>query len=180
MKKIFFIIMLQMFCIKLALACPGSSTNSPEDVLTKLGINLKAPKTPVANYVNAVHTGNFIYLSGKGPELPEGGMIKGKVGVGMSIEDAKKAARLTAINLIGVLKSELKDLCKVKKIVKLTGMVNSSSTFQNHPEVINGASDLLVEVFGEKVGKHARVAMGANSLPFNIPVEIDLIVEIQK
>ena len=104
--------------------------------------------------------------------------MTGKVGVDLSVSEAKKSAKMSAIVLLSVLKKELGELSRVKKVIKLNGMVNSSASFERHPEVIDGASELLVLAFGESVGKHARVAMGAGSLPFNIPVEIDLVVRI--
>ena len=150
----------------------------PEQKLTELGIALKEPTTPVANYVNAVRTGNLIFLAGKGPRTPEGKLITGKLGEDLTVEQGYEAARAVAILQLAVLKTELGDLNKVKRIVKVLGMVNAASDFTDHPEVINGFSDLMVEVFGEK-GKHARAAVGMGSLPRNIAVEIELIVEVE-
>lgn len=149
-----------------------------EQRLTELDIELPEVSTPVANYVNAVRTGNLLFLAGKGPRKPDGSYITGQVGVDLTLEEGKEAARLTGINQLAVLKSELGGLNKVKRIVKVTGMVNSAPGFGNQPEVINGFSDLMVEVFGEK-GKHARAAVGMVSLPRNIAVEIEMIVEIE-
>ncbi len=154
------------------------SHKTPEERLEELNVILWTPNPPIANFVNAVRSGNLIYISGKGPELPDGGILQGKVGIELSVSEGKNAARVTAIALLSVLKHEIGELSRVRKIVKLNGMVNSSSDFIQHPEVINGASDLLVQAFGEPIGKHARAAVGMNSLPFNIPVEIDMIVEI--
>lgn len=180
MKYILCLLTILVFCYNLVFADTSKiHKNKPEQVLKGLGIALATPSSPVASYVNAVRVGNLVYLSGKGPELSNGGIMKGKVGKNLSIIDAKKAARLTAITLLSVLKNEIDDLSKVKRIVKLNGFVNSTPSFKNHPEVINGASDLLVKVFGDDVGRHTRVAVGVNSLPFNIPVEIDLVVEIE-
>lgn len=146
--------------------------------ITELGIVLPEPSSPVANYVNAVRTGNLLFLSGKGPNLPEGGYVTGKVGQDLTIDEGKEAARLVGISQLAVLKAELGDLNKVKRIVKVLGMVNCSPEFTDQPQVINGFSDLMVEVFGEK-GKHARSAVGMNALPSNIAVEVELIVELE-
>jgi enamine deaminase RidA (YjgF/YER057c/UK114 family) len=146
--------------------------------LQELGIELPAAATPVANYVNAVTTGNLVFLAGKGPNLPEGGYVTGKVGRDLTIEEGYAAARLTGISQLAALKAHLGSLDRVKRIVKVTGMVNATDDFTNQPEVINGFSDLMVEVFGDK-GKHARSAVGMASLPRNIAVEIEMIVEIE-
>lgn len=149
-----------------------------EQKLKDLGIVLPEASSPVANYVNAVRSGNLLFLAGKGPGLPDGTFITGKVGQDLTIEEGKEAARMVAINQLAVLKAELGDLNKVKRIVKVLGMVNCNSDFTQQPQVINGFSDLMVEVFGEK-GKHARSAVGMNALPMNIAVEVELIVEIE-
>ena len=156
----------------------GRAQSGPEQKLEELGIVLKEPSKPVANYVNAVRTGNLIFLAGKGPRTPEGELITGKLGDDISVEKGYEAARAVAVLQLAVLKSELGDLGKVKRIVKVLGMVNATPDFTDHPEVINGFSDLMVEVFGEK-GKHARAAVGMGSLPRNIAVEIELIVEVE-
>lgn len=153
--------------------------DDPEQKLKDLGIELKEPTSPVANYVNAVRTGNLLFLAGKGPRTPEGKLITGKLGVDLNVEEGYEAARATAILQLAVLKTELGDLKKVKRIVKVLGMVNAAPDFTDHPEVINGFSDLMVEVFGTK-GKHARAAVGMGSLPRNIAVEIEMIVEIEE
>ncbi|WP_190809912.1 RidA family protein [Flagellimonas sp. S3867] len=150
----------------------------PEAKLEELGIELSTPSAPVANYVNAVRTGNLIFLAGKGPLQSNGEYITGKVGEDLSIEEGYYAARVTGINQLSVLKAELGDLSKVKRIVKVLGMVNAASDFTDHPKVVNGYSDLMVQVFGEK-GKHARAAVGMGSLPTNIAVEIEMIVEVE-
>lgn len=150
----------------------------PELKLKELGVKLSNPSSPVANYVNVVRSGNLLFLSGKGPLKDDGNYIKGKVGTDLTIEQGYEAARLTGINQLSVLKSTLGNLKKVKRIVKVLGMVNSSSEFTDHPKVINGYSDLMVEVFGQK-GKHARAAVGMVSLPSDIAVEIEMIVEIE-
>ncbi|MDB0069446.1 RidA family protein [Flavobacteriaceae bacterium] len=150
----------------------------PESKLKELGVELSNPSSPVANYVNVVRSGNLLFLSGKGPLKNDGNYIKGKVGIDLTIEQGYEAARLTGINQLSVLKSTLGNLKKVKRIVKVFGMVNCSSEFTDHPKVINGYSDLMVEVFGQK-GKHARAAVGMVSLPSDIAVEIEMIVEIE-
>ena len=148
-----------------------------EDKIKKLGIDLTHPAPPVANYVPAVSTGNLVYLSGKGPTQSDGTMMSGKVGYDLDIDQGYEAARLVGIQLLAALKEHLGDLNRVSQVVKVLGMVNSSPDFEDHPKVINGCSDLLVSVFGEN-GKHARSAVGMGSLPGQIPVEIELIVEV--
>lgn len=155
---------------------PGADYN-PEAKLAELQITLPAPPQPVANYVNGVRTGNLIFLAGKGPKRADGTEITGKVGAGVSIEEGYEGARLTAINQLAVLKAMLGDLNKVKRIVKVLGMVNCDPSFVDQPKVINGFSDLMVAVFGEK-GKHARAAVGMASLPRGQAVEIELVVEV--
>ena len=148
-----------------------------EDKIKKLGIALTPPAPPVANYVPAVSTGNLVYLSGKGPTQSDGTMMSGKVGSDLDIDQGYEAARLVGIQLLAALREHLGDLDRVSQVVKVLGMVNSSPDFEDHPKVINGCSDLLVSVFGEN-GKHARSAVGMGSLPGQIPVEIEMIVEV--
>lgn len=145
-----------------------------EKKLKELGIVLPEPSKPVANYVKAVISGDLIFLAGHGPATD----IKGKLGKDLNIEEGYEAARQTGISMLATLKNEIGDLDRVVRIVKVTGMVNATADFTQHPSVINGFSDLMLEVFGEK-GKHARAAVGMNSLPSNIPVEIEMIVEIK-
>ena len=162
------------------LSCNFNSVDKnydPESKLEELGIKLSSPSSPVANYVNVVRTGNLLFLSGKGPLKDDGNYIKGKVGVDLTIEQGYEAARITGINQLSVLKSTLGDLRKVKRIVKVLGMVNSNSDFTDHPKVVNGYSDLMVEVFGER-GKHARAAVGCASLPLGASVEVEGIFQI--
>ncbi|MBL7873235.1 MAG: RidA family protein [Cyclobacteriaceae bacterium] len=147
--------------------------------LKELGIELSAPSKPIANYVKAVRVGNLLYLSGHGPAKADGTNMTGKVGTEVTTEDGYAAAKQTGISILSTLKSELGDLNKVKRIVKVLGMVNCTDTFTDQPKVINGFSDLMVAVFGDK-GKHARSAVGMNSLPSNITVEIEIIVEVEK
>ena len=142
------------------------------------GISLPVPSKPVANYVNAVRVGNLLYLAGKGPTKPDGSLVTGKVGKDLTIEQGYEAARLTAISHLAVLKAELGDLNKVKRVVKVLGMVNCTENFTDHPKVVNGYSDLMVEIFGDK-GKHARSAVGMYALPSNIAVEVEVIVEVK-
>ena len=149
-----------------------------EQKLKSLGITLPPSPPPVANYVNAVQTGNLIFMAGKGPKKDDGEYITGVVGEDLTIEEGYAAARLAGIIQLAALKEEIGDLNKVKRIVKVLGMVNATTDFTNHPEVINGFSDLMVEVFGDR-GKHARAAVGMVSLPRNIAVEIEMIVEVE-
>ena len=158
-----------------------SFTLFAQDAETKLkekGIVLTTPSNPVANYVNAVRVGNLLYLAGKGPLKADKTYITGKVGKDLTIEQGYEAARLTAISHLADLKKELGSLNKVKRIVKVLGMVNCTEDFYDQPKVINGYSDLMVEIFGEK-GKHARSAVGMYALPFNMALEIEVIVEVE-
>lgn len=161
---------------------PASSDSAASEMIDErlkdLGIELPPASSPVANYVNAVQTGNLIFLAGKGPLKPDGTYITGKVDADLTLEQGYQAARLTGINQLAALKAELGSLDRVKRIVKVLGMVNSSPDFVDHPKVINGFSDLMVEVFGDK-GKHARSAVGMASLPNGIAVEVEMIVEIE-
>ena len=145
--------------------------------LLELGITLNEPSQPVGNYVNSVRTGNLIYMAGLGPIGPNGYVI-GKLGQDLSIEEGYDAARYTAISQLTALKAEIGDLNKVKRIVKVFGMVNSIPTFTQQPAVINGFSDLMVAVFGDR-GRHARAAVGMVALPMNICVEVEMIVEVE-
>ena len=156
----------------------SSAQESPEQKLSEMGITLPEASSPVANYVNGVQTVNLIFLSGKGPLQSNGKYITGKLGKSLSIEEGYKAAQLTGVNQLAVLKSMLGNLSRVKRIVKVLGMVNATPEFTDHPKVINGYSDLMVAVFGEK-GKHARAAVGMGSLPSDIAVEIEMIVEVE-
>jgi len=146
--------------------------------LAKRNITLPTPPTPVANYVPARQVGNLLYLSGHGP-LVEGKYITGKVGKDLDIPKAQEAARQTGLNLLATARKMLGSLDRVKGVVKVLGLVNATPDFTDHPTVINGFSDLMVEVFGEEVGKHARSAVGAGSLPGLIPVEIEMILEVE-
>ncbi len=170
MRKLIFLLFL--------LASFVANAQTPEEKLKTLGIILPDVMAPVASYVNVVRTGNLLYLSGKGPVQADGKYITGKLGKDMSIEEGYQAARLTAIMQIAVLKKELGDLSKVKRIVKVLGMVNCTEDFADQPKVINGYSELMLAVFGEK-GRHARSAVGMYALPFHLPVEVEMIVEVE-
>lgn len=150
---------------------------SAEKRLKELGIELGKVSAPVANYVNAVRTGNLLFLAGKGPRPQDGVRPSGKVGREYTVEQAYQHARTVGIDLLAVMRSELGSLDRVKRVVKLLGMVNGTPEFTDHPRVINGCSDLFVEVFGG-AGRHARSAVGMGSLPMAIPVEIECIVEV--
>ena len=144
-----------------------------EAKLEALGLTLPKPPAPVANYVRYVQVGNLVFLSGHGPGFD----VAGKVGANLTIEDGYQAARRVALNLLASLKEAIGDLDRVERIVKLLGMVNCTEDFGDQPKVINGASDLFVEIFGEK-GRHARSAVGMQALPSQIPVEIEMIVQV--
>lgn len=146
---------------------------SAERQVRELGLTLPELPAPAANYVHAVRTGNLLFLAGKG--LPE---TTGKVGVDVSAKQAYDIARQVGLLLLAVIRSELGSLDRVVRVVKVMGLVNATPEFRDHPEVINGCSDLFVQVFGER-GRHARTSMGASSLPFQIPVEIEAIVEVK-
>lgn len=150
----------------------------PNKRLLELGIQLGEMKAPIANYVKAVQTGKLLYLSGHIPDEVPGKKTRGKLGVQLSVEEGREAARLTAISLLSTLQYYAKNLNNIKRIVKVTGMVNADPAFTQHPAVINGCSDLLVAIFGEK-GKHARSAIGMSSLPMDAAVEIEMIVELK-
>ena len=151
---------------------------TPEAKLAQMGITLPPAPNPAANYVNALRTGNLLFLAGKGPNTPDGKYITGKLGIDLTVEQGYEAAKTVAINQIAVLKHELGDLSKVKRIVKVLGMVNSGPDFTDHPKVMNGYSDMMVAVFGE-AGKHARSSVGMYSLPYGIAVEVEMIVEVE-
>ena len=146
--------------------------------LTELGIELPPTFAPVANYVPAVRVGSLVFVSGHGPTLDHGFAYQGKVDSAVSVEVAYQAARLTALNCLSTLHAELGSLNHVNRVVKLLGFVNSDADFGRQPEVINGASDLLFDVFGRR-GRHARSAIGVAALPFDLPVEVELVVEVR-
>ncbi len=149
-----------------------------EKKLEELGVKLPEPATPVAAYVPFRRTGNLVYISGQDCKVNGELKYKGKVGKDVTEEEAYEAAKIAAINLLAILKSAVGDLDRVRQIVNLHGYVNSAAGFVRQPFVINGASEFLVEVFGEK-GKHSRCALSCNELPFDTPVEIEMIVEVE-
>lgn len=153
------------------------SDYNPEAKLSELNIILRDQGIPVANYVHAVRAGNLLFLAGKGPKQVNGENVVGKLGAALSLEEGYAAAREVAINQLSVLKAELGNLNKVKRVVMVNGMVNAVPEFTNHSKVINGYSDLMVAVFGN-AGKHARAAVGMGSLPGNMAVEVEMIVEV--
>ena len=155
-----------------------AGTSDVEKRLVELGITLPELAPPLANYVPAVQVGKMIYLAGKGPRKPDGSYIVGKVGKDLTVDEAYLAARLTAINQLAALKAHIGDLNRVKRIVRVTGYVHCTDDFTQQPQVVNGFSDLMVEVFGDR-GRHARSAIGTNALPLGIPVEIEMIVELK-
>ena len=152
-------------------------TDTILDKLTALGLHLPAVPAPVAAYVNCVRSGNLLFISG-GLPIDGDKKVIGKVPTEVSIEDARQGARMIVLNRLAVIRDAIGSLDKVKQIVALNGFVNSAADFHGHPQVVNGASELLVELFGEK-GKHSRTALGAAALPLNVAVEINLIVEVE-
>ena len=149
-----------------------------DERLKRLGIQLPLASNPAANYTNCVRTGNLLFVSGKGP-LPQGAAPpKGKLGREFSTKDGYEFARLTALDILAAVKLELGSLDRVRRVVKLQGFVNAVSDFEEHPQVLNGASDLMVEVFEER-GVHARSALGATSLRAGLPIVIESIFEVE-
>ncbi len=163
------------------MAATDGTNGKIEQRLAELGIEL--PPTwgapPGMNFISAVRVGELLFLSGHGPTGSDGKLAwRGKVGAEVSVEDGYKAARLTGLNMLATMQKELGTLDRVVKLVKVLGMVNAIEGFGQQPQVINGASDLFVEVFGEQIGKHARSAVGMGGLPNNMPVEIEMIVHV--
>lgn len=152
---------------------------SAEDRLASLGIELPIPPKPMAAYVTFARAGSLVYTSGHGPQRPDGTLVIGKLGSDLTVEDGTEAARLTAIGLMATLRAELGSLDRIKRIVKVFGMVNCDPGFTDQPAVINGCSELLGEVFGE-TGRHARSAVGVASLPMGMAVEIEIIAEVNE
>ncbi len=150
-----------------------------EGRLKELGIALPKVGAAMGTYVHAKRVGSLLYLSGKGPLYPDGKMPKGKLGAGMSVDEGYRHARQVGLVLIAAMKDALGgDLDRVTEVIKVLGMVNAAPDFEDHPKVINGCSDLFVEIFGER-GRHARSAVGMSSLPAGIPVEIEVIVAVK-
>ena len=172
MKKCFF------SCLCLLVITGSTNAQSIEQKLVSMGLTLTAPTKPVANYVKAVRTGNLIFLAGHVSTRADGSAITGKLGKDLTVEQGYEAAKATTVLLLSTLKAELGDLNRVRRIVKVTGFVNSTPDFPDQPKVINGCSDLLVALFGEK-GKHARSAVGMAALPLNYAVEIEMVVEVE-
>jgi enamine deaminase RidA (YjgF/YER057c/UK114 family) len=156
----------------------NTQAQTPEEKIKSAGYELPVATKPIANYVKYVRTGNLIFLSGHGPSKADGSNITGKLGKDMTIEQGYEASKITALSLLATLKDAVGDLSKVKRIVKVNGYVNCLPDFTDHPKVINGCSDFLVLIFGDK-GKHARAAMGMVALPNNIAVEIEMVVEVE-
>jgi len=148
-----------------------------EAKLAEMGLELPTPPPPVGNYVRAVRTGNLVFVSGHGPTRDGVYLFQGKVGAERTVEDGYEAAKLVMLNCLSSLKQEIGDLDRVRRVVKLLGMVNCTPDFGDQPKVINGASDLLVALYGEN-GRHARSAVGMVGLPAGITVEIEMIVEV--
>jgi enamine deaminase RidA (YjgF/YER057c/UK114 family) len=151
---------------------------SAEATLKKLGIELPSAPKPAGNYVGGVQVGSLLFMSGCGPRKPDNSSITGKVGRGLSTEQGYDAARLVGLNMLANVKAQLGSLDRVKRVVKVLGMVNADPEFKDHPKVINGFSDLMVEVFGD-AGRGARSAVGMGSLPFQIAVEVEMILEVR-
>jgi enamine deaminase RidA (YjgF/YER057c/UK114 family) len=154
------------------------TSSTPEQRLADLGLTLPATPIPVANYVPFRWAGNLLYLSGQGPKLPDGSYQIGRLGKDTTIEDGYRAARLTGLQLLAVAKTAVGELSRIEAVVKLLGMVNAEPDFADHPKVINGCSDLLVEVLGD-AGRHARSAVGMGSLPNRMMVEIEAILLVK-
>lgn len=159
-----------------ALVVDGGSI---DDRLRALGIELPSAPPPVANFVTYVREGNLLFLSGQGPMQADGFEHHGRVGEDVTAEQAYAHARITGLNLLAVMQEALGSLDKVRRVVKLLGMVNAAPHFTQHPQVINGCSDLFLEVFGEEKGRHARSAVGMGSLPNQITVEIEAVIAIE-
>jgi enamine deaminase RidA (YjgF/YER057c/UK114 family) len=169
---------LVIVAIVLTFSSISSAQKSYEARLKELKIELPPASKPIASYVPAVRTGNLVFLAGSGPIRDGKATIAGKVGADVTEEQGRQAARQAVLNSLAALRAEIGSLDRVKRIVKLTGWVNSAPGFTRQPWVINGASDFLVEIFGE-AGKHARSSVGANELPLNMAVEIELVVEVR-
>jgi enamine deaminase RidA (YjgF/YER057c/UK114 family) len=152
---------------------------TPEEKLRELGLTLPGASTPVANYVPYRWAGNLLYISGQGPKRPDGTYRVGRLGKNASVEDGYAEARLTGLQLLAVARSAVGELSRIESVIKLLGMVNAEPEFADHPKVINGCSDLLVEVLGE-AGRHARSAVGMGSLPNGMMVEIEAILQVRR
>ena len=154
------------------------TTSTPEERLTVLGLVLPPVPTPVANYVPFRLAGDLLFLSGQGPKRPDGSFMVGRLGKDATVEQGYEAAKLTGLQLLAVAKAALGELSRIGAVVKLLGMVNAEPDFEQHPQVINGCSDLMVNVLGD-AGRHARSAVGMGSLPNRIMVEIEAILMVK-
>jgi enamine deaminase RidA (YjgF/YER057c/UK114 family) len=152
--------------------------SKPETRVQELHLALPTAPKPVAKYKTAVQVGNILYVSGHGPLKTDGKLISGRVGADMTLEQGKEAARVTGLAILSTIRATIGSLDKVKRLIKTLGMVNSTPEFKDHPQVINGFSELMAEVFGEDAGVGARSAVGMGSLPGNIAVEIECILEV--
>lgn len=172
------LLLLAAFLLAAHVSIAQTPAGSPEQKLADMGLYLPPVSKPIANYVKWVRTGNLVYTSGHGPTNAQGVTTVGKVGESLTIEQGYDAAKLTGLQLLATLKDAIGDLSKVKRVVKVLGMVNCTPDFKDQPKVINGFSDLMVAVFGDKA-KHARSAVGVNALPNGMAVEIEMIVEVE-
>jgi enamine deaminase RidA (YjgF/YER057c/UK114 family) len=151
---------------------------TPEERLQELGVDLPSPAAPVAAYVPCVRTGNLVYVSGQVPSVDGKPTHLGHLGDDVDLEAGRAAARTCAVNVLAALKAELGELSRVRRVVKVTGFVASTPGFTDHPKVVNAASELFGEVFGD-AGRHARAALGVAALPLGVPVEVEAIVEVE-
>lgn len=151
--------------------------NNYEDRIKEMGIKVPEPPEPVGSYIPARRAGNLVFCSGQGPKKGDEFVHLGKVGSDLTVEEGYEAARVSALNCLAEIKSEIGSLNKIDKIVKVRGFVSSAPGFDRQPAVVNGASELLIEIFGEN-GKHARAALGTSELPGNIPIEVEMIASI--
>ena len=179
MSVLKFILMRNLIVIFLLGLSTALFAQDAEKKLKDLKIELLKPTQPIGTYVKAVRVGNLIFLSGHGPSKPDGSTLTGKIGKDATLEQGYMAARQTAISILSTLKAEIGNLNKVKRIVKVTGLVNCTDDFAEQPKVMNGFSDLMVSVLTEK-GLHARTSVGVNSLPGNMMVEVEMIVEVSE
>ncbi len=167
------------FLLACAMPSFAQGGHDPEAKLAEMGLSLIPPSDAPSKIMKAVRTGNLVFLSGHGPTNANGETTRGKLGVDLTVEQGREAAQLTGIQLLSSLKAEIGDLKKVKKVVKVLGMVNSAPEFTDQPAVVHGFTDLMLDVFGEEIGKHARSAVGMASLPGGMAIEIEMIVEVE-
>jgi enamine deaminase RidA (YjgF/YER057c/UK114 family) len=166
-----------LLVLLLGLAGPAFA-QSPEAKLAQMGLTLPQVAPAIGSYVDVVRVGNLLFLSGKGPRQLNGTYVTGRLGADLTTAQGYDAARLTALLQLAVLKKELGDLSKVRRIVKVNGYVRSADTFTEQPKVMNGYSDLLIQVFGDR-GRHARTALGTNALPLGMALEVEMVVEVE-